>query len=72
MSLLQFVIAKREYYPCWLKKNGDEVFQQKRDHLTWTAFTESFHIGSLLFHPFALTRKHHVPSDIVETLMLNQ
>ena len=65
-------IAKREYFPCWLKKNGDEVFQENRGHVSWTAFTESFHISSLLFHPFALTKRHRIPSDIVEKLMLDQ
>ena len=30
------------------------------------------HISSLLFHPFALTKRHRIPSDIVEKLMLDQ
>ena len=65
-------LAKREYRPCWLKKNGDEVFQENKGHSTWSAFTETFLIQNMLFHPFSLTRKQHIPSEIVEKLMLAQ
>ena len=65
-------MTKREYRPCWLKKNGDEVFQENKGHSTWSAFTETFPIQNMLFHPFSLTRKQHIPSEIVEKLMLAQ
>ena len=50
----------------------DETYQENRGHKSWQPMTEKFTLEEMKFYPFKLSKRHRIPSDIIELLQLNQ